>query len=64
MNNLKGKLTELVKQGASPIKNIKSTKKLLYVPEDTSEESLDSNDDSYDRKLKERNKKKRKKERQ
>ena len=46
------------------MKNVKSSKKLLYVKEDTSEESLDSNDESYDRKMEERKKKKRKKERQ
>ena len=45
------------------MKDVKSSKKLLYVPEDTSEESLDSNDESYDRKMEERKKKKRKKER-
>ena len=37
-------------------------RKLLYVPEDSTEESLDSNDESYDRKLAEKKKKKRKKE--
>ena len=46
------------------MKDVKSSKKLLYIPEDTSEESLDSNDESYDRKMEERKKKKRKKERQ
>ena len=56
-------MKELVKVGASPMKDVKSSKKLLYVPEDTSEESLDSNDESYDRKMEERKKKKRKKER-
>ena len=44
------------------MKHVKINKKLLFVPEDTSEESLDSNDDSYDRKMEERKKKKRKKE--
>ena len=62
--NLTNQLKELVQAGGSPIKNVKSNKKLLFVPEDTSEESLDSNDDSYDRKMEERKKKKRKKEKE
>ena len=62
--NLTNQLKELVQAGGSPMKHVKSNKKLLFVPEDTSEESLDSNDDSYDRKMEERKKKKRKKEKE
>ena len=62
--NLTNQLKDLVKAGGSPMKNVKSKKKLLFVPEDTSEESLDSNDESYDRKMEERKKKKRKKEKE
>ena len=62
--NLTNQLKELVQVGGSPMKHVKSNKKLLFVPEDTSEESLDSNDDSYDRKMEERKKKKRKKEKE
>ena len=62
--NLTNQLKELVQAGGSPMKHVKSNKRLLFVPEDTSEESLDSNDDSYDRKMEERKKKKRKKEKE
>ena len=61
MENLTTQLKELVK--TSPTSSfVRNRKRLLYVPEDSSEESIDSNDESYDRKVAEKKKKKRKKE--
>ena len=60
MASLTEKLKEVVK--ASPNLGLDNAKrKLLHIPEESSGESLRSDDESYDRKMAERKKRKRKK---